>query len=173
MTWPSRRGLITVWLVLAVGLGGLLILARVARTPLDDADPAYQRPGILDLGQLPQPAPAVTKDIPAPGEEAVTFFVRPDQLAELCRALTEVDLDGQPEVAVVVAGPVAPCSADAAIVADPGGRLADAYGLRVPQGGGASVGYAVVDESGWIRYRTLDPEVADLLGEVETILRAL
>jgi hypothetical protein len=34
------------------------------------------------------------------------------------------------------------------------------------------VGYAVVDPAGQIRYRTLDPEVDDLLSEVDTILRA-
>ncbi len=28
------------WLVLATALGGLLIVARVARSPLDDVDPA-------------------------------------------------------------------------------------------------------------------------------------
>ncbi len=74
---------------------------------------------------------------------------------------------------VVVAGSTAPCGPVERVVADPGGRLAATYGMREPREGGPPVGYAVVDETGQIRYRTLDPEVTDLLGEVDTILGAL
>lgn len=35
------------------------------------------------------------------------------------------------------------------------------------------MGYAVIDRRGLIRYRTLDPTVADHLGEVKTIVRAV
>jgi alkyl hydroperoxide reductase subunit AhpC len=72
----------------------------------------------------------------------------------------------------VVAGPVTSCAADAKVMADPAGELAEAYGLRQPADRGEPVGYAIVDAAGRIRYRTLDPEVEDLLGEVDTILRA-
>lgn len=172
MRSSSPRRLIVVWLVVAVGFGVLLAVARASAGPLDDPDPAHQRPGILDLGALPVPAPPVTEGVPTPGREAVVFFVRPAGLRALCGALADPDLGGEPDLVVVVAGPVAPCAADVAVVADPRGRLADAYGLRPPADGGAPVGYVVVDEAGRIRYRTLDPEVADLLGEVDTILRA-
>ncbi|HEV2068660.1 MAG TPA: hypothetical protein VGR26_02575 [Acidimicrobiales bacterium] len=161
-----------VWLVVAVGLGALLAVARASAGPLDDPDPAHQRPGILDLGALPVPAPPVSDGIPTRGREAVVFFVRPAGLPALCGALADPDLAGEPDLIVVVAGPVAPCAADVAVVADPPGRVAEAYGLRPPADGGAPVGYVVVDDAGRIRYRTLDPEVADLLGEVDTILRA-
>ncbi len=160
------------WLAVAGGLGLLLVLAAAAKGPLDDADPAYQRPGILDLGELPVPAPTVAQGLPAPGRAAVVFFVRPDQLKPLCDALQGIELHRQPDLAVVVAGSFGPCNAEATVVADPHARLADSYGLRAPQGGGAPAGYAVVDGVGMIRYRTLDPEVTDLLDEVETILRA-
>lgn len=160
------------WLAVAVGIGLLLVLAEAVEGPLDDADPAYQRPGILDLGELPVPAPMVTDKIPIPSRAAVVFFVRPDQLGPLCDALGEIQLARQPDLAVVVAGPAGPCTADAAVVADPRAGLAEVYGLRPPQGGGAPVGYAVVDRAGMIRYRTLDPEVDDLLDEVDTVLRA-
>jgi hypothetical protein len=172
LTWPSRRNLVLTWLAFAVGIGLLLVLAEAAEGPLDDADPAYQRPGILDLGGLPVPAPKVTDELPAPDRAAVVFFVRPDQLGPLCDVLTGVELARQPDLAVVVAGPLGPCAAEAVAVTDPGARLSDGYGLRSPQGGGAPVGYAVVDRAGMIRYRTLDPEVDDLLDEVDTILRA-
>lgn len=173
MTRPSRRVLVLIWVVVAVGLGGLLAVARAAEGPLDDADPAYQRPGILDLGTLPEPAAPATPGIPAPGREAVVFFVQPAQLAPLCQALARTGLDGAPDLVVVVAGLPAPCGSVAEVVADTMGRLAASYAMRAPRGGGPPVGYAVVDDAGRIRYRTLDPEVDDLLGEVDTILGAL
>ncbi len=169
-SWWRSLGL--AWLGVAVGFGVLLAVARAAAGPLDDPDPAHQRPGLIDLGALPVPAPPVTDSLPAEGREAVVFFVRPAGLPPLCEALADADLDGEPDLVVVVAGPAAPCAADAGVVPDPQGRLADAYGLRPPADAGAPVGYAVVDQAGRIRYRTLDPEVEDLLGEVDTILRA-
>lgn len=172
VTSSSLRRLIVVWLVVAVGFGVLLAVARASAGPLDDPDPAHQRPGLLDLDELPVPAPPVSDGVPTPGREAVVFFVRPAQLPALCGALADADLASQPDLVVVVAGPVAPCAADVAVLADRGGRLAGAYGLRPPADRGAPVGYAVVDEAGRIRYRTLDPEVDELLGEVDTILRA-
>ncbi|MDP8937207.1 MAG: hypothetical protein M3O23_05690 [Actinomycetota bacterium] len=162
-----------VWLVMAVGFGVLLAVARVSAGPLDDPDPSHQRPGLLDLGDLPVPAPPVSDGIPTSGREAVVFFVRPAGLQALCAALADADLEGEPDLVLVVAGPVAPCAADVAVLADRGGRLAEAYGLRPPADGNSPVGYAVVDEARRIRYRTLDPEVDELLGEVDTILRAV
>ena len=164
--------LLLAWLVVAVVFGSLLAVAQSAATPLDDVDPAYQRPGLLDLGELPVPAPPIVDGLPAQGRETVVFFVRQTGLEDLCDALAGVDLPGQPALVVVSAGPRQACRADVTVVSDPGGRLADAYGLRRPRGGGPPVGYAVVDEATRIRYRTLDPEVVDLLGEVDTMLRA-
>ncbi len=63
----SRRPLVVVWLVVAVGFGALLAVARTSAGPLDDPDPAHQRPGLLDLGELPLPAPPVTEDVPRQG----------------------------------------------------------------------------------------------------------
>ncbi len=169
----SLRRLVVVWLMVAVGFGALLIVARSTEGPLDDPDPAFQRPGLLDLGGLPRLAPAVTGDVPAPGSEAVVFFVRPDGLEALCDAVAGTELDGEPDLVAVVAGPAGSCAGDLSVMADPAGRLAEGYGLREPADGGPPVGYAVVDPAGQIRYRTLDPEVDDLLSEVDTILRAV
>lgn len=172
MTPISPRRLLAIWLVVALGFGVLLAVAGASAGPLDDPDPAHQRPGLLDLGELPVPAPPASDGIPTPGREAVVFFVRPAGLQALCAALADRDLAGDPDLVVVVAGHVAPCAADVSVVVDPRGQRADAYGLRPPADGGAPVGYAVVDDTRRIRYRTLDPEVDDLLGEVDTILRA-
>lgn len=173
MMSSSPRPLVMAWLVLAISLGVLLAVARGSTGQLDDPDPAYQRPGLLDLGELPVSAPPVSDLVPTSGRTAVVFFVRPSGLPALCGALSDADLAGQPDLAVVVAGPVGPCPEVEVLVADRRGRLADAYGLRPPVDQGAPVGYAVVDEASRIRYRTLDPEVDDLLGEVDTILRAV
>ena len=162
-----------VWLVVAVTTGVLLALSRVTTGPLDDPDPARQRPGYLDDGPLPVPAPQVTEDIPAPGRRAVIFFVRPSELEPLCEALPGFDPGQEVDVAVVLVGEGGRCPEPIPVVADADGELAARYGLPAPRDGGPPVGYAVVDGAGDIRYRTLDPEVASLLGEVSTILRAV
>lgn len=163
------------WVGAAVGLGLLLALARAAEGPLDDPDQAWQRPGFLDAGDLPAPAPTVAAGVPAGGRPTVVFFVRAgDGLAELCQALAGSRLPAKAATVAVVAGSTPDrCTAAGAVLGDPDGAVADAYGIRRPRGGGPPVGYAVVDAAGAIRYRTLDPEVADRLDEVGTIVAAL
>ncbi len=163
------------WLGAAVGLGLLLALARASQGPLDDADQAWQRPGFLDAGDLPAPAPTVAPGVPRPGRPAVVFFVRPGKdLAELCHALAASSLpEAVPTVVVVAGSAPGGCDVAGSVVGDPAGAVIEAYGMRRPRGGGRPVGYAVVDAAGAIRYRTLDPEVADQLGEVDTIVAAL
>jgi hypothetical protein len=173
---PRRSAVpfVLTWLGVAISLGLLLALARAAEGPLDDRDPAWQRPGFLDAGELPVPAPDVLPGFPSPRRPAVVFFVRADGVGELCHSLTASALQQKAALAVVVAEPAsASCEAAGAVVSDPEAALADAYGMRRPRGGGPPVGYAVVDASGKIRYRTLDPEVADQLEEVSTIVAAL
>ena len=171
----GARSLVVIWLTAAIGLGLLLAVARATRGPLDDPDPAWQRPGFLDAGDLPVPAPGVAPGLPARGRSTVVFFERTGRLPELCRALAESGIK-EKAAAVVVAVDRAgthTCAGADAIVDDPDGVLAAAYGMRRPRGGGRPVGYAVADSAGTIRYRTLDPAVADELGEVRTILDAL
>ena len=168
------RALAAIWLAVAVVLTVFLAIARAAKGPLDDPDPARQRPGFLDAGELPAPAPSVAPNVPAVERPAVVFFVRADGMEKLCRALGDGRLAERAAIAVVVAGtPSGGCDAAAAGVADPEGDVAQAYGMRRPRDGGPPVGYAVVDAAGDIRYRTLDPAVADRLDEVSTMVAAL
>lgn len=103
----------------------------------------------------------------------MVFFGRTGGLPELCRALGAASLP-QKAATVVVAGPASGrCDPAAAVLDDPDGAVAKAYGMRVPRAGGPPVGYAVVDAAGAIRYRTLDPGVAERLDEVATIVSAL
>ncbi|MBW3546643.1 MAG: hypothetical protein KY452_00700 [Actinobacteria bacterium] len=168
-----RRALVAVWLVVAVTTGVLLALSRAATGPLDDPDPARQRPGYLDDGALPVPAPEVTGGIPAPGRRAVVFFVRAGQLGPLCQALSGFRPGPVVDMAVVLQEGGGRCPQGITVVDDREAELAERYGLPTPRDGGPPVGYAVVDAAGHIRYRTLDPEVASLLGEVSTMLRAV
>lgn len=171
----SAAPLIATWLGAALILGLLLVLARSAVGPLDDPDQAWQRPGFLDAGALPAPAPTVVEGVPVPGRPTVVFFIRADGVGALCRALRGRPLPDNAATVLVVGGasPSGRCAHTATVFIDANGAVARAYGMRRPRAGGAPVGYAVVDATGAIRYRTLDPEVARHLGEVATIVEAL
>jgi len=169
---PSRRSLVAVWLASALLLGALLVLAAQARGPLDDPDPARQRPGLLDLGALPLPAPSLSAEVPAPGRPALIVFERVDRLAGLCEALGHHRFAHSAVIVVVVPAPGGRCAPGTAVMEDSTGALAAQFGLDRPRDGGTPVGYAVIDQRGDIRYRTLDPSVASQLAEVDTILRA-
>lgn len=169
---PSRRQLLGVWLASAVVFGALLLVARAARTGGDDPDQARQRPGFLDAGALPVPAPSVA-GIPRLGRRAVVFFAREGEASELCQELAgRGSIVARADVAVVVAGGSPPACSVGQAVADASGAIARAYGLPVPRDGGPPTGYAVIDSDGAIRYRTLDPEVTHQLREVATIMGA-
>ena len=166
-----RKKLMALWLGVAVLLAALLGVARATRTGLDDPDPAWQRPGFLDAGPLPQPAPRLTADLPRPGRPAVIFFLRPEGVAELCHSLSTHRLGQSADLAMAVSG--AGRCPGVTTLDDPSGAAARAYGLRDPADGATPVGYAVVDGQGRIRYRTLDPTMAQELDEVDTVLGAL
>jgi hypothetical protein len=164
--------LLLLWVVVVGALGVLMALAARAGSPLDDPDPARQRPGFLDAVGRPTPAPTVAPGVPSPGRRAVVFFVRPQLAAPLCRAIAaDPSLRRRADLAVVSSGP-APTCPGAGSVPDGGGGVASAFGMRRPRDGGPPVGYAVVDRAGRVRYRTLDPSVVHGLREVETMVKA-
>lgn len=99
--------------------------------------------------------------------------MRADQLQPLCEALSGFGPGPAVDVVVVLQDGGGRCPQDITVVPDREADLAERYGLPAPRDGGPPVGYAVVDAAGHIRYRTLDPEVASLLGEVSTMLRAV
>lgn len=160
-----------IWIAAAVLFGLMLWIAGSAESGLDDPDPAWQRPGFLDAGPLPQPATPPAEDLPRMGRLAVVFFVRPGGVAQLCRSLARHGLSQGAEEVVVVSGNGRCQGVDT--VEGPSAGLADAYGMRRPRDGGSPVGYAVVDRQGRIRYRTLDPTTAEELDEVDTLLAAV
>lgn len=169
---PSRRQLAAIWLAAALVVGGVLLAARILRTAGDDGDPGRQRPGILDLGPLPEPAPAVS-GIDLGRGRTVVFFARPDRADDLCAALRgHPTLDGARVVLVAEDAPGSCPRAVDVVTADVRATAA-AFGLPAARGDVTPTGYAIVDGRGRIRYRTLDPVAPELIDEVETMLRGV
>jgi hypothetical protein len=168
---PSRGRLLAVWVGCAVVLASVVIAGRVLRTAGDDVDPGRQRPGILDLGPLPEPAPDVARlDLPA--RRAVVFFAADDHVAELCDAL-EGSVVAKDEAVFLVRSSNERCAPRVTVVAADVSRAAGSFGLRRPAAAAVPTGYAIVDPAGRIRYRTLDPVAPTLLNEVATMVRTV
>lgn len=167
---PSRRSLATVWIAAAVVLVGILVTFQLTRDPGDDHDPGRQRPGILDLGALPEPAPEI-EGLALPRDRVAIFFSSAGDFLELCESLSNHD-DLQAEELVVISATEGPC-AHAEVVRSDLRNVARAFGMPAPRGDVSPSGYAILDSSGRIRYRTLDPVSSTLLDEVATMLRAV
>lgn len=167
---PRRRQLATVWLGSVALLGAVVAASTLTLTGGDDRDPARQRPGILDLGVLPVPAPDL-RGIETSGEKTTVVFFAGRNLRDFCRELRGRTEELAAEV-IVVTERGDPCGAATTIKLSPT-ESAEAYGLANPRDGGAPLGYAIIDRTGQIRYRTLDPVVATMFQEVETMLRAI
>ena len=159
------------WLVSVSVLATLVLVSALTRSGGDDPDQGRQRPGILDVGGLPSPAPALP-GVEVGGKAAVIFFAG-RRTAELCRALDDPPQRLKRARLVVVTDDGSRCAAGV-VRSEVSVRTAAArYGLPEPRDAGAPLGYAIVDAEGRIRYRTLDPHASSLLGEVATMLRAL
>lgn len=175
----ARGGRIAIWAGSALVLGALLAISTASSGPLDDADLAKQRSGMLDAVGPRSAAPLVAPGRPAEGRASVVFFVRPAELDELRATLAKSDgarLAAAADLFVVV--PVLPGSGGQQasappLVSDVDGRLADGYRMRRPRDGGPPVGYAVVGPDRTVRFRTEDPGVADRVDEVLTMVEAL
>ncbi len=156
-------------------VGALNALAASGAGPLDDHDPAHQRPGFLDAVGPRTQAPRIGNGFPAPGEVGVVFFVRAEQRDPLLERLRlDEELRAAATLAVVTAGP---CGAGTPGLrgllqrCDPAARIARGYAMPVPRDEGPPVGYALVGPDGDIRYRTLDPalhldDVAVMVGAI-------
>jgi hypothetical protein len=166
------RFLLLIWLLIASSLGIALIAATLDQRPLDDPDLVFQRPGFLDAHGSPFPAPAL-KGVKQ-GQKTVVFFVRHPQLEPLRLALERAPYllrDAQIRI-VVPTELLKKKGSEGQQIPDPTGMLARGLRMPRPRDGGLPVGYAIADRAGQVRYRTLDPGMADRLKEVRTILRA-
>lgn len=159
------------WVAVTLLLGGLLGVAEYRRNPLNDPDQARQRTGVLlPTGQEPAPKmPALELT----GQPAVIIFDRTLTGRHLFHDLADQsDLTRNAELVVVTpdgSRPVIEACIDH-ILADHDEAIARAFDLRKPVDGGYPVGYALVDSSGFIRFRTLDPGYDKRAWEIRLLL---
>lgn len=182
-TWLSERQTrqsflihpyVLAWITVALLLGGLLAFADYRRNPLNDPDQARQRTGVL-LPTAQEPAPRIPA-LNIAGRPVVIIFDRTLAGRHLFHDLADQsDLTRNAELLVVTSDgsrPVVETGIDH-MLADQDESIARAFDLRKPVDGGYPVGYVLVDSSGFIRFRTLDPgydkrawEIVLLLGEM-------
>ena len=171
---PGLRPPLPSWAPLAwfAALAAVLAFVVVALVrppgPLDDADPAYQRDGLLLDGPV---LPEEVVDVRFGGRPVVLLFVRElPEPAALARWLAAVP--DRADVRVVVPEPTT-AELPAPIVVDPLNTLARSVDMPQPVDGGRPVGYAVVDADRVVRYATLDPSYLTNSFEVTTIVGAV
>ena len=157
------------WFAAFAAVLAFVVIALVRPAgPLDDADPAYQRDGLLLSGPV---VPQEVVGVEFGDRPVVLLFVRElpqgDDLAQWLTAVPE-----RAEVRVVAPRPTT-VDLPAPIVADPLNKLAGAVDMPQPLDGGRPVGYAVIDSERVVRYATLDPAYLTNSFEVTTIVEAV
>jgi hypothetical protein len=163
-----------VWISVALLLGGLLGFAEYRRNPLNDPDQAQQRTGVLlPTGQ--EPAPRI-RALNIAGRSMVIIFDRTLTGRHLFHDLADQsDLTRNAELVVVTpdgSRPVIETGIDH-MLADQDEAIARAFDLRKPVDGGYPVGYVLIDSSGSIRFRTLDPAYNKRAWEIRLLLNEM
>lgn len=164
--WPVA------WFVPTAIVLVVLVLGAPEQGPLDHADKAQQRTGLL----IPySEAPDVTAlELPGrPGQDVPTVvaFHRtapdPDRYRRWVQSLPQGT-----QTVLVLPGPPYPELHGTAVIGD-SGRIAEALRMETPQDGGFPIGYAVIDGAGRLRYQTLDPKYLEHASEVATMAGAV
>ena len=162
---PVRPRAAWLWLVALLATLGFVVVALVRPPgPLDQADLAYQRDGLLDDGPVLEQRVA---GVEFGDGVLVLLFTRQAPTRDEMRRWVSGLAPGR-EVRLVLPAP-AEGDLGVPVVVDPAGRLARAVDLPRPNDGGLGVGYAVVDTDRVVRYATLDPSWLDNAFEVKTI----
>ena len=166
---PLPRWAPLVWFAAFAAVLAFVVIALVRPPgPLDDADPAFQRDGLLLDGPV---VPQEVIGIEFGGRPVVLLFVRDLPQAEDLTQWLEAVPD-RADVRVVVAQPTT-TELPAPTVVDPLGKVADVVDMPEPVDGGRPVGYAVIDSERVVRYATLDPSYLTNAFEVTTIVKAV
>lgn len=159
------------WMVTALLFAGLLAFAEYRRNPLNDPDQAQQRTGVLLPTGL-EPAPKIPA-LDITGRPTVILFDRTLTGRHLFHDLADQsDLTRNAELVVIThdgSRPIIEAGIDG-VLADQDEAIARAFDLRKPVDGGYPVGYVLVDSSGFIRFRTLDPGYESRVWEIRLLL---
>jgi hypothetical protein len=157
------------WFAVVAAVLAFVVVALVRPPgPLDDANPAYQRDGLLLSGPV---VPERVVGVGFGGRPVVLLFVRePPQAAALAEWAAAVPEPA--EVRVVLPAPTAQ-ELPVPTIVDPLNRLARVVQMPEPVDGGRPVGYAVVDSERVVRYATLDPYYLNNAFEVTTMAGAV
>lgn len=162
---PVRPAIPLLWLAALLPLLTFLVVALVRPSgPLDQADVAQQRDGLVDDGPVVPPEVAGVDF----GEGLVVLLFERQAPDPGVLGDWRAQLSAEYDVRLVLpsaAGQPMPVP----VVVDGRGALAEAVDLPVPNDGGRGIGYAVVDEGRVVRYSTLDPSWPENAFEVATI----
>lgn len=164
---PLATTAVRAWVSLVIlALAVTVLVLQRPPGPLDQADPADQRNGLLLSGPvLPQSLAGQ-----AFGDHVVVLlFQRTAPTPQQMRAWRSELADDRDVRLVLPSQPSGAASFGVPVVVDPGSRLARAVALPRPNDGGTGVGYAVVDSRRTVRYATLDPNWLRNAFEVATI----
>lgn len=159
------------WFTVALFLGGLLTFADYRLNPLNDPDQARQRTGVL-LPTEQDSAPMISA-LNIIGRPVVIVFDRTLTGRHLFHNLADQsDLTRTAELLVVTSDGSRPAIETGIdhMLADQDESIARAFNLRKPVDGGYPVGYVVIDSSGFIRFRTLDPGYDKRVWEIVLLL---
>lgn len=161
------------WLAASAALAALVLAVVPHPGPLDDPDPAQQRPGFLTSAAEARSVTGLRLPGGPIGRRPVLIvFDRtlPDasELAKLVRRLPQALA-----TIVVVSGGARPASFPVPVLIDRGARIARRVSMRTPEDGGAPIGFALVDRRGRVRYATLDPGYLEHQGEDATLAGAV
>lgn len=161
------------WLTGSVVLVVVVLAVVPGPGPLDDPDPAYQRPGfVLARGDATRVSNLSLPGSPRGRHPVVIVFDRglPDAGAfhRLQRGLPPAFA-----IVLVISDGQRPTQYPFPVFVDRQGRTAAAVGMRTPKDGGQPVGYAIVDRQARVRYTTLDPGYLQHGNEAATMAGAI
>ncbi len=165
--WP------VVWFFPTAIVLAILVLRSVPESgPLDHADKAEQRTGIL----IPSSEAHDATELDLPGDpvgqvRTVVVFDRTAPDSGRYRRWVQA-LPRRTETVLVLPRPTA-ADHSGKVVTDDSKRIADALRMDTPQDDGFPVGYAVLDRAGRLRYKTLDPAYLAHPSEAATMAGAV
>lgn len=160
------------WAAGAIALAVVVLSVVRGQGPLDDPDPAQQRPGFLTSAAGARTVTDLRLPGVVRGRPALVLFdrQRPDS-QRLQAALGAVP--ARIQVVLVISMGGKDRLGRAGVFQEPSERASRVVGLDQPKDGGPPIGYAMIDGQARVRYVTLDPGYLDHAFELALIAKAV